>query len=145
MSFDLLNFYEEIKKDGIMFCYSGPISQSTVEGIGETLRINMKLEDAGITTANTVFSIFVEQMHNILNYSAEKIGQDSESRQQLSLGVLVIGREEKGFYVFCGNRLLNEDVPKLRERIESIRFLDKDELKAIYKQKRRESSDSENA
>jgi len=137
MSLNLYQFHEGIKKEGILFCYSGPISQSTVEGIGATLRLNMELEDAGASTAQTVFSVFVEQMQNILNYSAEKLGSIPETEKELRKGVLVIGHAEDGFFVYCGNRILNGDIEGLRSRIEAIRLLDKDSLKTLYKEKRK--------
>lgn len=143
MNFNLYEFHEGIKKDNIMFCYSGPISQATVEGIGKTLRLNMELNDAGFTTSQSVFSIFVEQMQNILNYSAEKINQNGLSDKELRAGVLVIGQEESGFCVYCGNRVYNCDVKTLQEKVDFLRMLDKNELKTLYKEKRKQVSDSD--
>lgn len=141
MKFNLFEFHENIKKDGIMFCYSGPISQSTVEGIGKTLRLNMEIEDAGFNVIQSVFSIFVEQMQNILNYSAENLNLKGEIDRELRAGVLVIGHEEDGFAVYCGNLVYNSDVELLKEKIEAIRLLSKEELKELYKRKRKEASD----
>jgi hypothetical protein len=137
MSLDLYQFHEGIKKEGILFCYSGPISQSTVEGIGATLRLNMEIEDASAPASLTLFSVFVEQMQNILNYSAEKLGTIPDTEQELRKGVLVIGHENGAFFVYCGNRILNQDVEGLRRKIEDIRLLDKDSLKVLYKERRK--------
>jgi hypothetical protein len=135
---DLYQFYQGIKQKDIIFCYSGPISQATVEGIGHTLKLDLEIEDAGFNVTQAIFSIFVEQMQNILNYSAEKVKEDTELDKELRIGVLVIGQEEGGLYVYCGNKVLSSDVVKLQEKIESIRSLNKDELKALYKEKRRQ-------
>jgi hypothetical protein len=141
MSLDLYQFHEGIKKEGILFCYSGPISQSTVEGIGATLRLNMEIGDAGTTTSQAVFSVFVEQMQNILNYSAETLGGEPETDKELRKGVLVIGHDEEGFFIYCGNRILNRDLERLKARIEAVRLLDKDALKALYKERRKSEPD----
>lgn len=142
MSLDLYQFHEGMKKEGILFCYSGPISQSTVEGIGATLRLNMELEEAGASTSQMVFSVFVEQMQNVLNYSAERLGTVPETEKELRKGVLVIGHEGGGFFIYGGNRILNEDVQGLKERIESIRLLDKEALKNLYREKRKSEPDA---
>lgn len=136
---DLYQFYQNIKKENIIFCYSGPISNATVEGIGHTLKLDLEIEDAGFTVSQAIFSIFVEQMQNVLNYSAEKVKEDVELDRELRIGILVIGQEGEGMYVYCGNKIMNSDVDRIRDRIESIRMLDKDELKTLYKEKRRQA------
>lgn len=136
-SFDLYNFYKKISSDRIIFCYCGPISQSTIEGIGQTLRIDLEIEETGFTTSQAIFSIFIEQMQNILNYSADKIAKDNNSDKELRAGVLIIGRVENSFYIYCGNKILKEDVAALREKVEHIITLNKEQLKTLYKERRK--------
>jgi hypothetical protein len=135
--FELYNFYRNIKKEKIVFCYCGPISQSTIEGIGSTLRLDLEMEEADMSTSQKIFSVFIEQMQNILNYSEEKIINDSELEKELRIGVLVIGEEGNNFYVYCGNKIYNKDEEKIKGRIDEISGLNQEELKALYKQRRK--------
>lgn len=137
MKFDLHDFYQIIKNENILFCYSGPISHAVIEGIGQTLRMDLEIEDAGQTTSQSLFSIFIEQMQNIFNYSEEKIVQENNLEKELKMGVLVIGYEEENFYIYCGNKIFNQDVSGLQQKIDSIKDLDKAQLKALYKEKRK--------
>lgn len=136
-SFELYNFYNNIKKEKIIFCYSGPISHITIEGIGSTLRLDLEMEDAGMSTSQKIFSVFIEQMQNILNYSEEKIINDSELEKELRIGVLVIGQEDNNFYVYCGNKIYSKDEEKIQRKIDEISGLNQEELKALYKQRRK--------
>ncbi|MEA5083345.1 MAG: SiaB family protein kinase [Lachnospiraceae bacterium] len=138
--FNLYNFYQDIKKENIMFCYSGPISQKTIEGIGYTLKMDLEIKETSMTISQSVFSIFIEQMQNVINYSAEKIVKNTEYEKELKVGIILIGNQEDRIYVYCGNKVFNSDVERLKERIEEIRFLDKDELKALYKARRKMES-----
>lgn len=54
MGFDLLDFHRELAKQGIIFCFRGPVSQHVIEGIGQTLRQKMELDDTGMTTVQKV-------------------------------------------------------------------------------------------
>ena len=138
MELKLYDFYQDVKSKKILFCYSGPIAHASIEGVGYTLRRNLEVEAAGNTATQAVFSIFVEQVQNILNYSAEKLGSDAELDDELRVGVVVIGHEDDGsYFIYCGNRVYNNDIPRLENKIESIRHLSKDELKALYKERRR--------
>lgn len=142
MLMNLYDFYQDLKANRILFCYSGPIAQSSIEGVGSSLRKNLEVEEAGNTAKLSVFSIFVEQVQNILNYSAEKLVPSEELDNDLRVGVVSIGHEENGdYFIYCGNRIFNVDIPKLSEKIEYVNSLNKDELKTLYKKRRRMSSE----
>ncbi len=135
---DLHQFYTDLKKEGVMFCFSGPTSQSVVEGIGRTLRMKMELEEAGMATTHRVFSLFVEQMQNIVNYSTEQTPPDNGNGDELRHGIVVVGRNDGKFYVICGNYVSIPQSKKMIERITYLQGLNKQELKDYYKRMRRE-------
>jgi hypothetical protein len=135
--FDLYHLYQNIKNDKIVFCYCGPISHAIIEGIGHTLRIDLEIEKMRMSISQSIFSIFIEQMQNILNYSEDRIVKDTEVEKELRMGILVIGQEEDKFYVYCGNKIFNKDVQNIQDKIDEISGLDKDQLKALYKERRK--------
>ncbi|PKM90609.1 MAG: hypothetical protein CVU87_01980 [Firmicutes bacterium HGW-Firmicutes-12] len=138
MELSLYEIYKELKFKRIILCYSGPIAQASIEGVGSTLRRNLEIEEAGNTTKLSVFSMFIEQVQNVLNYSAEKLSKTEEDGNELRIGVSVIGYEENGdYFIYCGNRVYNYDIPRISESIEQVRNLSKDELKLLYKERRR--------
>jgi len=132
----LYDFYNELKQDGIIFCFSGPVSQSIVEGIGETLRHKMELDEAGMGASQRVFAIFVEQMQNVLNYSAERLNLN-EGERDLSHGVVIVGRQDQGFYVLSGNYVYKDISARLGDMLTRLRGMDKEALKAFFKEQRR--------
>jgi len=138
MDLSLYSLYNDFKSKKILLCYSGPISQTSVEGVGNTLRRNLEIEEAGNITSISVFSIFVEQVQNIINYSAESINHEEDMDNELRVGVIVIGKEENdNYFVYCGNKVYNRDIARITSLIKSIQQLNKDELKALYKERRR--------
>jgi hypothetical protein len=132
-------FYEQLKKEGIIFSFSGPVSQSLLEGIGATLRQKMSLEETSTSVTQKVFSIFVELMQNVINYSAER-GSEGEAEPDLRFGVLIIGKQEDRFYIQCGNYITPSQKGPLQEKLTRIRNMDRDELKRYYKEQRRRAS-----
>ena len=136
-------FYEELRQGGVMFCFCGPTSQSIVEGIGQALKREMELQKVGMNTIQRVFSIFVEQMQNIVNYSSERSPRDSESGAEPRHGVVIVGRCDGKFYIICGNKARPAQGEKMLERIVFLRQLDKKALNELYKRMRREKPDEE--
>jgi hypothetical protein len=132
-------FKKMLDEQGIIFSFSGYISEGVLYSLGEALRQKMTIEEADVTTIKKVFSVFVEQAQNIIRYSAEKVGKEEVGKTlELSSGVVTIGNERGRFFITCANVMRNADVPKLRERLEQLRAMDKDQLKAFYKERLRE-------
>ncbi len=137
---EMQGFYEQLKNKGIIFSFSGPISQNLLEGIGATLRQKMSLEETSTNITQKVFSIFVELMQNIINYSVER-GSGGEADTELSSGILVIGKNNDQFYIKSGNYISRDQKDFLEEKLPIIREMDKDELKRYYKKQRREETE----
>ncbi|MFO7728807.1 MAG: SiaB family protein kinase, partial [Desulfonatronovibrio sp.] len=136
---EIQKFYEQLKKEGIIFSFSGPVSQELLEGIGAILRQKMSLEETSTSVTQKVFSIFVELMQNIINYSAEK-GTGGDQEPDFSFGILSIGKHDNHFYVQCGNYITESQKAPLTEMLTKIRSMDKDELKRYYKEQRRKEA-----
>ena len=102
---DIFNLYENLKEDGVIFCFSGSTSQSIIEGIGGALRQKMELEGAGPSVINRVFAVFIEQIHNILHYSEEKVTQEPRARRGIALWDCPCGNV--GVPVLCAVRKLH--------------------------------------
>jgi len=124
----------------VMLCFSGPTSQGVVEGIGQALRREMEMEEAGMSTIQRVFSIFVELTQNIVNYSCEHAARGGEEAE-LKHGVVVVGRCDGKFYIICGNKVRTTQCEKMLERFRFLQTLGKAELKEYYKRMRRQEPD----
>lgn len=119
-----------LEKSGVLFCYSGYMNEDLLSGLGQAIKHKMLLEDTDNKTVRSVFSIFVEQMQNVIRYSVER---ESEGAMALSFGLLTVGLEEESYYVTCGNKIENSDVMRLDQQLSAIRSMNRDELKAYYK------------
>lgn len=135
---EMYEFRNVLRQQGIVFCYSGYITESVLTGIGEALKQKLELEAADKTTMRNIFAIFVEQMQNVIRYSAEREPQDDDNAGgELRYGVINIGMDDHRFFVSCGNKILSKDVDRLSTRLGEIRDMNDQELKVLYKEKLR--------
>ncbi len=132
-------FKSMMDEQGIIFSFSGYLSEGVLYSLGEALRHKMTLEETDVTTVKKVFSVFVEQSQNIIRYSADKVSGSAEQGVELSSGMVTIGREDGHFYIVCANSMRSEQVDRLRTRLETLRNMDKDEIKAYYREQLREA------
>jgi hypothetical protein len=138
----MYEFRNVLHEHGVIFCYSGYVTEPVVAGIGEALKRKLQLEDTDTQTMRNVFAIFVEQMQNIVRYSAEFEGEDEdedeeEARTEIRYGVLSIGIDKDKLFVACGNKIHRKDVAKLNQRLAELQTTDRQELKDLYKKKLR--------
>lgn len=143
LAHDLFELRSLLHKDGIIFAYSGYVTEPVLSGVGEALKRKLVIDDADTKTLRSVFAVFVEQMQNIIRYSADTLWQDPEKDQGTALsaeirhGILTIGKENDEYVLYSGNLVRRSDVPRLRERLSKIRDMGRDELRAMHKERLR--------
>jgi hypothetical protein len=140
-----LGFRKELEDRGIVFSYSGYLNEDILSGIGNALRSKMTIDRTEEKISRAVFSAFVEQVQNVIRYSAETSSQASsgevagEETVVLPYGLVAIGEYPDGqHFVTCCNMVLSSDTKKLSEQLESIRGLDRKELGALMRQQLRD-------
>jgi len=140
-----LSFRKELEDRGIVFSYSGYLNEDILSGIGNAIRSKMTIDRTEEKISRAVFSAFVEQVQNVIRYSAETSTQASsgevagEEALVLPYGLVAIGEYPDGqHFVTCCNMVLSSDTKKLSEQLESIRGLDRKELGALMRQQLRD-------
>ena len=136
---NLLELRTTLREAGIILSYCGYVTEPVLSGVGEALKQKLAIEDMDAKTARSVFAVFVEQMQNIIRYSAEKEPPTPSDGtppplHEIRYGILTIGRSARGFVVKAGNLVERDDVPPLRAKLEHIRTADRATLKQLYKE-----------
>jgi len=128
----------ELDTQGILFSFSGPLSQTLLLEMGDTLRNKMTLEKASPSMTLKVFSMLVEQTQNIIHYSAKK-RTPAHSRKAVSEGIIVVGCESGRYYVLCGNIVPNQKVNSIAKQLSQLQKMDKEALNKYYREQRRKA------
>lgn len=140
MILDMYEIYQMFREKNLDIIYSGPIWAEGMEGIADTLRSRLKFDDLPLSMEQAVFSVFVEQMNNMLMYSKDKESflvsgeQMEEGMRKLSKGMFILGVKDKQYFLESGNLVKQESMDLLKERIDYLNTLDKKELRRFYKE-----------
>jgi len=134
--------YSEMISDlNINIIYSGPMWDDGIKGLAEIVKVHLGNDEVSENAARAIFSVFVEQITNMLMYSAEKISY-SQSSKAVSMGMLVLGHKDNMFFVQTINAIKNESIEYVKEKIDHLNTLDKKELRKYHKQKLTEENDN---
>lgn len=135
---NLYKFKSDLDEQGVILCFSGVVSQEILSTFAEM--IETKFESEGLsdmTAARNIFAIFVEMTHNIISYSSNSklIGENKKQNP----GVIIVGFDlhKMKFYIKSGNTVSAEAKTKIMERIDTVKNLDKEQLRALYKEHRK--------
>jgi hypothetical protein len=144
MKFNILEYSKLLAKHNISIIYSGPLWAEGINGMAEFLQKRLDMDDMPLSASQAVFSIFVEQMNNMLMYSAEKERHESPETgtSEMSSGIFVLGSQDKSYYIQTGNVIRNDSVGILKERIDFLNTLDKKELRQFYKEQMKTENDN---
>ncbi|MGB1027843.1 MAG: SiaB family protein kinase, partial [Rhodospirillaceae bacterium] len=132
---DLALLRETMHGRGVLFCFSGYMTESILTGMAGAVRQKLEVEDADRRTMKGLFSIFIELVQNVIRYSTEKHEETcSGAAIDLRYGVITVGKQDETYYVACGNMISNTDVARIKEGLDRILELDRKSLQALQKE-----------
>lgn len=131
---------KKLKESNIEFIFSGTFSQGLIEELGVALKQRLQLQQATKSKISSAFFTFVEQTQNIKQYEVSK-----ENTKDFSViagsAVIAISKTDSGYSVYSGNTILNEDIPSLKDKLDKIVSMDKDELNGYFREVSRREID----
>jgi len=136
MKFDVREYSNMLDGHFIEVIYSGPIWASGIDGMAEMLLKRLEFDDTTLSASQSVFSVFVEQMNNMLMYSAEKERHICSSGKtvEASKGVYILAVRGTDYFIQTGNAVSSVNAEILKSRIDHLNTMDKKELRQYYKQ-----------
>lgn len=145
MNIDIFKGYRQfVTEQGILFYYDGYLSQPIITAMSEALRGKLEVEDSANRATRKVFSTFVEMMQNIIHY-ADGSPTDASSAAPIPCGNVAVGRKNDRYYIVSGNTVATRHVARLQAKLEGIRAMSLEEIKAEYKRKLRSDEQDENS
>ena len=137
---DLTKYNEVVDRLNIKVIYNGPMWEDGVKGLAEMVKTHLLHDQLPGSASKAIFSVFVEQVTNILMYSEEKEQYAQPPDYELvdvSIGTVIMGNktDKRGaFFVQTKNAVKDESIAFLTERIDHLNSLDKQGLRQFHKE-----------
>jgi len=132
MSFNLQDSFRKMNEGDVLLAYKGSITPDLITNVLEV--IESKLDDINTISAvkKKIYNVLVESLQNLFHHIDElpdKIKDEFDAR----FGVLVVSREDDFYRISTGNFVRKGKVKQLRDKIDKINSLSREELKDMYK------------
>lgn len=126
------DFCEQAVRDGVLFYYKGEFSQNVIGAMTDTLK--QRLDAVGVSgpARRKLFSSFVEMSQNIMHYA------DTAAADGSKTGALAVGKNgDSKYWIVAGNPVRIEHIERIKEKVEPLRTMTLDEIKAAYREQLR--------
>jgi hypothetical protein len=145
MMIDARQYSKLLEDNNIRMVYSGPIWANGIDGMAEMLSKRMEFDEMPLSASRSVFSIFVEQINNMMMYSAEKEEKHTHegATLEVSKGIFIMGVQDDCYFVESGNKVTDKSAEILKNRLDYINTLDKKQLRQYYKEQMYADENSE--
>ena len=132
MSFNLKEYYSNLSKGDVILAYKGSITSELINDILEAVEKKLEEANAESRLRKKMYNVLVESLQNLFHH-IENVHEGIDEDLDPKFGVLVIEREEDTYTVNTGNFVNTKRIKFLKEKIDKINTLTKDELKDMYK------------
>ncbi|HPX05550.1 MAG TPA: SiaB family protein kinase [Tenuifilaceae bacterium] len=131
MSLFLNECYTQMNQGEVIVAYKGCINADI---ISNTLNlIESKLDESVPNTPirKKLYNVLVESLQNLFHHV--DIPPDLDIECDSNFGVFILSKVDNSFRIATGNFIKNSKAPILKEKIDKINSLSKEELKDFYK------------
>jgi hypothetical protein len=137
------DFRNLASQSGVLFYYQGTFQSQVVDAMGQQLQHRLASEGVTGPARRRVFSTFVEMAHNVMHYGRDA---HSDSSGTARIGVISMGVQccseaaadaVPDHWVLCANLVHRDDIPRISAKLDAIRSMSQDEVRANYKQQLR--------
>ncbi len=134
MSFDLLQWYKKNTEGKIFYSFLGSVSEDVISSILEKIEEVLEKNNTDMKTFKKVYHISVEALQNLYHH-ADSPNKNGNKIENNIVFILKEGSEKtKGkFNILTGNFINKSNTRLLKERIDQLNFLSKDEIRTLYK------------
>ncbi len=139
---NLLEIRKIMEQEGIIFSFTGLISQKMLVGIVETVKKELLELGAKNSVVNAIFSIAIEQMQNIMSYSSDKKIIDSSIYASQGICAIGLDKHNNKYFVASSNKINKNDKTKIKEKIDKVNSLNYNELRKYLRDLLKSGRDS---
>ncbi len=133
MSFNINEYYAQVCKGDIVLAYKGSITSEMINEVLEAVEEKLEKNNEDGKTRKKLYNVLVESLQNLYHH-IEETHEGIEEDLDPKFGMLVIERNTQGEYIVTtGNFVATVKTKFLKEKIDKINSLSKDELKDMYK------------
>jgi anti-sigma regulatory factor (Ser/Thr protein kinase) len=119
------DFHRIMAENNIFIIHKGDFSQHTTVPILRMIEENLQTSVEYVSLKKKIYHALVEILQNVSKHALETNGKRE--------GIFLIGNKNNKFIIYTGNFISNQKVPALKNHLETLISLNKEELQQLFK------------
>jgi len=132
MSFDVNEYYSKLNGGDVLMAFKGNISSELISNVLEVVESRMDDFSEHSKIRKKVYNVLVESLQNLYHH-IETLPEEMHKEFDSKFGILVVSRVEDKYKISTGNFITQDKVDILKNKIDKINSMGKEELKDMYK------------
>jgi len=132
MSFDVNEYYSKLNGGDVLMAFKGDISGELISNVLEVVESGMDDHNEISKVRKKVYNVLVESLQNLYHH-IEVLPEAMQGEFGPKFGIIVVSRENGHYRISTGNFVTQDKVDVLKNKIDKINSMGKEELKDMYK------------
>lgn len=132
MSFDVNEYYSKLNGGDVLMAFKGNISSELISKVLEVVESKMEDHNENSKIRKKVYNVLVESLQNLYHH-IEVLPEVMQDQYGSKFGIIFISRIDDKYRITTGNFVTHDKVDVLKNKIDKINSMGKDELKDMYK------------
>jgi len=132
MSFDVNEYYSKLNGGDVLMAFKGNISSELISNVLEVVESRLDDYSESSKIRKKVYNVLVESLQNLYHH-IEVLPEEMQKEYDEKFGILVVSRINDKYKISTGNFIRHEKVDMLKNKIDKINSMGKEELKDMYK------------
>lgn len=130
---NIYDIFEKLDERNVLLSFKGMITPDLLTTILQIIESKMNSYEERPKVKKKVFNVLVECLQNLYHHiDKDIIVNETTKRERAAL--VMIARNEHDHQIMTGNYMETKDVADLKEKLDFVNGMDRDELKAYYKE-----------
>lgn len=126
---DIFDFYQKMERNNILLSFKGGVTSELLTSILQIMENKLDNLEEQPKIKKKVFNVLVECLQNLYHHLDDA---PNASESGVNSVIFMISRKEDHYSILTGNFIGADNVPRLKERIDIVNGMDKEQLKEYY-------------
>jgi len=127
---DAFSIYDKMEKNNILLSFKGDITSELLTSILQIMENKMDNMQEEPKMKKKVYNVLVECLQNLYHHMDDVADTTGDINRS---AIFMIGKTNNLYTITTGNYILSENVQGLKNRLDEVNSLTKEELKEFYK------------
>lgn len=129
---NVYNLYRTMEEENVILSFKGIVTADLLSSLLNIMEAKMESMHEEPRVRKKVFNVLVECLQNLYHHVDEGPVPITKEHLERKSAMVLIGKEKGHFIIRTGNYIDSDKVDILKERLNKINSLDKDDLKIYY-------------